>query len=151
MKARRTPGGDAVTDLLLLTFRLNGAFLAAADGIAAPSGLTAAKWQVLGSVTRSHKSVSQIAREMGLTRQSVQRIANVLCGEKMIEFLDNPKHQRAKLVAATTVGVDAIRDLAQRQFRWSNDVAQEFEAEDLQATVRVLQRVSDRLRELNSS
>ena len=45
----RSAAGDALTDLVLPVFELNGEFLAAAKGIAEPAGLTPAWWQVLGA------------------------------------------------------------------------------------------------------
>ena len=100
----RNPAGDAITHLLLTTFRLNGAFLAAGDRISAPAGLTSARWQVLGSIVSQPKTVSQIAREMGLARQSVQRISNILAGIGQAEFVDNPAHRRARLLSRDTAG-----------------------------------------------
>jgi hypothetical protein len=46
----RSAAGDALTELLLRVFRLNGLFLAEAEEIARPTGLTPARWQVLGAV-----------------------------------------------------------------------------------------------------
>src|SRR5687768_12576510 len=68
-----TEGGAELTQIVLAVFRLNGDFLAAADEIAAPAGLTAARWQVLGAVLDAPRTVPEIARLMGLSRQGVQR------------------------------------------------------------------------------
>ena len=62
----------------MTSFRLNGQLLAVAEELARPVGLTAAWWQVLGAALGEPQSVSEIARAMGLTRQSVQRIADLL-------------------------------------------------------------------------
>ena len=62
----------------ITTFRLNGQFLALAEELARPAGLTAAWWQVLGAVLGEPLTVAGIAREMGITRQSVQRVADIL-------------------------------------------------------------------------
>ena len=71
-------------------------------------GLTAAWWQVLGAALREPQSVSAIARTMGLTRQSVQRIADVLVERGLAAFEDNPAHRRAKLLSPTEGGRDAV-------------------------------------------
>ena len=78
----RTPEGDALTDLVLPVFELNGEFLAAAAMITAPHELTPARWQVLGAVLDAPLPVPEIARRigLGLTRQSVQRVANDVVG-----------------------------------------------------------------------
>ncbi|WP_280497028.1 MarR family winged helix-turn-helix transcriptional regulator, partial [Nocardia farcinica] len=73
-----------------------------------PAGLTAAWWQVLGAVLREPLPVSGIARAMGITRQSVQRIADLLVDKGLAEYRPNPAHRRAKLVAPTEAGRAAV-------------------------------------------
>ncbi len=97
-----------LSDLALTTFRLNGQVLALAEDLARPVGLTAARWQVLGAVLTEPLSVAAIAREMGMARQSVQRIADILADAGMVEYRDNPSHRRAKLVAPTSEGLAAV-------------------------------------------
>ncbi len=98
-----------LSDLALTTFRLNGQVLALAEDLSRPVGLTAARWQVLGAVLTTPLSVSAIAREMGMARQSVQRIADILVDAGLAEYRDNPSHRRAKLVAPTNEGLAAVR------------------------------------------
>ncbi len=145
MKVERTKAGDAVSELLLTTFRLNGAFLGAADRISAPFDLTAARWQVLGTVMPADKTVSQIAREMGLSRQSVQRLSNVLEGEGKIAFLDNPAHQRAKLVSPTEAGRATMKALSETQHIWANETSEGISAEDIRDALGVMRAVIVRL------
>lgn len=98
-----------LSDSALTAFRLNGQFLAVAEALAAPAGLTATRWQVLGAVLSEPLSVSDIAREMGITRQSVQRTADLLAEQGLVTFRDNPAHRRAKLVDITEAGLSAVR------------------------------------------
>lgn len=98
-----------LSDLALTTFRLNGQVLALAEELARPVGLTAARWQVLGAVLSEPLPVSAIAREMGMARQSVQRIADILVDSGLAEYMDNPAHRRAKLLAPTDEGLAAVR------------------------------------------
>ncbi len=93
----------------LASFRLNGQFLAVAEALAESAGLTATRWQVLGAVLTEPLSVSDIARVLGITRQSVQRTADVLADADLVAYRDNPAHRRAKLVEATDAGRDAVR------------------------------------------
>lgn len=92
----------------LATFKLNGQFLELAERLAEPSGLTAAWWQVLGAVLGEPLSVAGIAREMGVARQSVQRIADLLVERRLAVYGDNPAHRRAKLLSPTPAGRAAI-------------------------------------------
>jgi hypothetical protein len=66
--------------LALEVFRLNGILVAVGDTLVAPLGLTSARWQVMGAIAEAKGMlpVAGIARNMGLVRQSVQRIADEL-------------------------------------------------------------------------
>jgi DNA-binding MarR family transcriptional regulator len=137
----RTAGGDALTALVLKTFRLNGLFLHAAESIARPVGLTAAWWQVLGAVLDEPLPVSGIAREMGLARQSVQRVADLLAQRGLVEYLPNPAHQRAKLVAATPHGLSAVAALRASQHEWANRISERIGERRLRETLAVVDTV----------
>lgn len=100
---------ELLSGMALTVFKLNGRFLDVAEALARPVGLTAAHWQVLGAVLRAPLPVAGIAREMGITRQAVQRIADILAENGMVEYLPNPAHRRAKLVAPTEEGREAVR------------------------------------------
>jgi DNA-binding MarR family transcriptional regulator len=87
---------------------LNGRFLEAAQGIAAQGGLTAAWWQVIGGVLDEPRTVADVARRMGVTRQGVQRIADLLVTHGLAEYRTNPAHRRAKLLACSEAGYRRI-------------------------------------------
>ena len=99
---------DLLSAASIATFKLNGQFLALAEDLARPAGLTAAWWQVLGAVLGGPLPVVGIAREMGLARQSVQRIADILVERGLAQYRDNPAHRRAKLLVPTEAGRAAI-------------------------------------------
>ncbi len=111
-----------MNDLVLTIFWLNGFFLDAADRLTAGSGLTTARWQVLGAVLHEPLTVAAIARDMGLARQSVQRTADLLVEEGLCEYVPNPAHRRAKLLSATAHGLDSFRQLGPRVIAWSKRV-----------------------------
>lgn len=100
-----------LSDSALTAFRLNGQFLAVAEALAAPAGLTATRWQVLGAVLPEPLSVSDIARVMGITRQSVQRTADLLAEAGLVAYRSNPAHRRAKLVEVTAKGRQSVRGI----------------------------------------
>src|SRR5918996_3075817 len=104
MKAvRRTRRGEAATQVILSAFRANGLLLSAGDAVAAAEGLTSTRWQVLGAVSLADRplTVPQIARRMGLTRQSVHATVKRLVGDGLVELLPNEDHQRSQLVRLT--------------------------------------------------
>ncbi|WP_280258498.1 MarR family winged helix-turn-helix transcriptional regulator [Nocardia wallacei] len=100
---------DLFATAAVTTFKLNGQFLSVAEELARPAGITVAWWQVLGAILREPLPVAGIAREMGLARQSVQRIADLLVAKGFAEYRPNPAHRRAKLVAVTEAGHNAVR------------------------------------------
>jgi DNA-binding MarR family transcriptional regulator len=120
---QHTKAGRAFTDLVLATFRFNGRLLLAGDRLARPLVLTSARWQVLGAIEEQPLSVAQIARNMGLARQNVQRLADALQRKGIVHYAPNPQHQRAKLVCLTAKGKRAVLELGERQTKWANRIA----------------------------
>lgn len=137
----RSAAGDALTELVMRVFRLNGRFLEVAETLARPSGLSPARWQVLGAVLRQPLTVSEAARAMGLTRQSVQRLADALVEDGMAEYVPNPAHRRAKLLRATERGWAAIAVIRPRQYAWADHLSAEAGEEALRSTVETLDRL----------
>jgi DNA-binding MarR family transcriptional regulator len=120
-KTPRSPE-EPLSDLVLSIFRLNGYLLRVSDRLTAGTGLTTARWQVLGAVLHEPLTVSAIARNMGLTRQSVQRTADLLVEEGLCRYSPNPAHRRAKLLSSTDRGLDSVRQLAPGVIAWSKRV-----------------------------
>ncbi|MBA2945146.1 MarR family winged helix-turn-helix transcriptional regulator [Streptomyces himalayensis] len=129
---------DLLSSTALTTFRLNGQLLAVADELARPAGLTAAWWQVLGAVLREPLPVAGIARAMGITRQSVQRIADLLVDKGLAAYAPNPAHRRAKLLAPTDEGRAAVARIGPHHAQLADRLADELGEEAFAETVRVL-------------
>ncbi|MEZ5154106.1 MarR family winged helix-turn-helix transcriptional regulator [Rhodococcus zopfii] len=139
---------DLLSRAALAVFRLNGQFLSAAEELANPAGLTAARWQVLGAVLREPLPVAGIARAMGITRQSVQRIADLLVAQGLAEYSLNPAHRRAKLVAPTAAGRAAIERIGPAHAVLAARLAAALGVEGFAETVRVLERLSAALEDM---
>ncbi|MFF2567789.1 MarR family winged helix-turn-helix transcriptional regulator [Streptomyces sp. NPDC058084] len=134
---------DALSRTALSVFRLNGQFLAVSEKLAEPAGLTAAWWQVLGAVLPEPLPVSGIARAMGITRQSVQRVADLLVREGLAAYEPNPAHRRAKLLAPTETGRAAVRRIDPGHAELAARLMQELGGQEaFDETVRVLDRLS---------
>ncbi|MER8090981.1 MarR family winged helix-turn-helix transcriptional regulator [Streptomyces sp. NPDC058316] len=121
---------------------MNGRFLAVSETLARPAGLTAAWWQVLGAVLAEPLSVSGIARAMGITRQSVQRIADLLVGRGLAEYVPNPAHRRAKLLSPTEEGRAAVSRIDPGHAEFAARLAAELGEAESAETARVLERLS---------
>src|SRR5712692_4170737 len=59
-------------------------------------------------------TVPQIAQMRPTSRQRMQRLADELAAEGLVEFIDNPKHRRSKLVQLTRKGDARYRELNAR-------------------------------------
>ena len=139
--------GAALTDLILETFRLNGRLLAAGDTLVRDLGLTSARWQIMGAVALSPVPlpVAHIARNMGLTRQTVQRLVNDLESDGMVRFAPNPHHQRAQLVIFTEKGRAAYEAAHKRQRPWAQGLADGLSADEIEKATAVLRTIRQRL------
>ncbi|MFE7930621.1 MarR family winged helix-turn-helix transcriptional regulator [Streptomyces sp. NPDC057456] len=133
---------DLLSRGALGVFRLNGQFLAVAEELAGPAGLSAARWQVLGAVLGDPLPVSGIARAMGITRQSVQRVADLLVERGLAEYRPNPAHRRAKLLAPTEAGRAAVARIDPGHAALADRLAQAYGDAELAEAVHVLERLS---------
>jgi DNA-binding MarR family transcriptional regulator len=134
-----------LSDAALTSFRLNGQLLALAEELARPAGLTAAWWQVLGAALGAPNSVSGIARDMGLTRQAVQRIADLLVRDGLAAYHENPSHKRAKLLAPTEAGYAAIRAIDPQHAVAAGALVAELGAERLAEILTGMHQLSEAL------
>jgi DNA-binding MarR family transcriptional regulator len=140
-----TKTGKAFTELILEIFQFNGRLLWAGDRLAKPLGLTSARWQVLGAIEERALPVAQIARNMGLARQNVQRLADVLQEEGFVAYTANPDHLRAKLVCLTDKGQRAMTQLTRSQALWANRVVSNAGAGQIQEALSLLKKLRSRL------
>ena len=103
-------------------------------------GITSARWKILGALSYSDSAmtVPDIARAMGQTRQAVQRLVNEMIEDGLLELLNNPKHQRAKLLSLTNKGQNTFSKVMEKQIPWVNSIAQDIRKEDLNTVVTTL-------------
>ena len=144
-----SPEGEAFTKLVIETFRLNGRLLEAGDGLCAGLGLSSARWQVLGAIDEDRLPVAHVARNMGLTRQAVQRVADELEREGFIAYCENPHHRRAKLASLTAKGRAALDEVTKRQIVWANEVAAGIDPTTLWAAVQLGEALRQRLADMH--
>jgi DNA-binding MarR family transcriptional regulator len=139
--------GEAFTRLVLETFRLNGRFIVEGDRLTKGIGLSSARWQVLGTLRESDTplTVAQIARNMGLQRQSVQRTVDVMCREGLLRMAENPRHRRARLVVLTSKGSTVVRRATRLQVDWANEIAAGIDPAEIEAAYATLHKLRQRL------
>jgi len=139
---------ELLSTAALAAFKLNGQFLELAESLAKPVGLTATWWQVLGAVLHTPLPVVAIAREMGITRQAVQRTADVLVERGLAEYQENPAHRRAKLVVATAAGLDAVRAINPEHAKQAKRLSEALGQDEFARAVDALTTLSKALEQL---
>ena len=78
---------------------------------------------MLAVLEHGSSTVAQIARALGLARQSVQRVADTVVAAGLAAYVDNPADRRAQLAELTDDGRRALEAIQARQIAWANDVA----------------------------
>ena len=104
----RAGATETVPLLVADVFHLAGLFRRRGEEIARRAGRTQAEWQTLSAVSDRPRTVPQIARRLGLARQSVQRTADQLEAESLVGFVANPDHKKSALVELTATGRNAL-------------------------------------------
>ncbi|MEU5152976.1 MarR family transcriptional regulator [Glycomyces sp. NPDC021274] len=137
--------GLAVSELAIEVFRANGALLAAGDALARPAGLTSARWQVLGVIDHAPATVAEVARTMGLRRQSVQQTADALTSDGLAVFVDNPRHRRAKLLDPTEAGRRALAEVERAHAVWADALAAALDPSQIEAATAALRALTNAL------
>jgi DNA-binding MarR family transcriptional regulator len=138
---------EVLKALIVEVFQTNGQLLAVGDRLSAEAGLTGARWQVIGALNLEQRAltVAQIARRMGLQRQSVQRLTDILVRQGLLVYLPNPEHKRAKLVDFTPEGREIYARMETIHRAWSDSITDDFTPEELQQAVALLHRLREKL------
>lgn len=133
--------GEALDALLHRVVALNKLFGAVGETLALPGGQTLARTVVLRQARPEPIPVAEIARRLGLKRQSVQRVADLLVDDGLLAFRENPSHRRAKLAQLTPAGRETLRAIDAAQRDWAKRVGSEVGRERLEEANRLLDEV----------
>lgn len=144
-RMNHTKKARILTDLISGIFRINGSIISTGNLLIKDLGLTSSRWQVLGSLIDKPKTVSEIARQMGLSRQNVQRLTNRLIDDGFIETIENPYHLRSKLCSLTVSGKDTMDEITRRQIKWANKVSENLDLENLLITLKEINNLHCKL------
>ena len=91
-------------------------------------------------------TVPQIAQMRPTSRQRMQRLANELAAEGLVEFIDNPKHRRSKLVRLTPKGDARYRELNARFLLIASTMGVALSEADIRKTIEIVRHLSDDVR-----
>ena len=136
--------GEAVTELMLEVaqcfFRIRA--LGQKSGLITSWGGGAFGFMrslaLLGPLT-----VPQIAEMRPTSRQRMQRLADELAAEGLVEFVDNPNHRRSKLVRLTRKGDARYRELNIKLLKIASTMGIDLSEADIRTTTRVVRQLSD--------
>jgi len=88
-------------------------------------------------------TVPQIARMRPTSRQRMQRLADELAAEGIVEFIDNPKHRRSKLLRLTPKGDTRYREMNARLLSIASTLGAAVSEPDVRNTTEVVRQLSD--------
>ncbi len=121
--------------------RLGELFTQTGESLAKAEGQTLARWLVLGTLAEGPEPVAEVARRLRLTRQSVQRVADVLADDGLVAYEDNPRHRRAKLARLTPEGSRLLARIDAGQRAWANLHGAEVGLPEAERAAALLERI----------
>ncbi len=130
-------------------YELAGRFRDYGEAIARTVGQTQARWQVLSAASADPHTVPQIARVLGVTRQNVQRIADLLVEEGCAEYRDNPGHRASPHLVLTRRGRSALERLTKAASGYHARLARKLSSADVVSLQRGLRRLLEALSEID--
>jgi DNA-binding MarR family transcriptional regulator len=92
------------------------------------------------------RTVPQIARTLGVARQSVQRLVDEAVAPGYLMTIDNPEHRRSRLVELTESGRRAFEDLHAVELSNLRAMTNDLDPSDLETTARTLATLAERIR-----
>jgi DNA-binding MarR family transcriptional regulator len=128
-------------------FEVAGALRRDGEAIAKLAGQTQARWQMMWIAATGRLSVAMIARRLGLTRQSVQRVADAIVADGHATFEPNPDHQRSPLLILTSAGQAALDTINDRSRQRNLHNAAIIGEDGITELRRLLARYRDALRD----
>jgi DNA-binding MarR family transcriptional regulator len=88
-------------------------------------------------------TVPQIAQIRPTSRQRMQRLADELVAEGLVEFIDNPRHRRSKLVRLTCKGAVRYRELDGQLVEIASTLGVALSEADIRKTIEIVRQLSD--------
>jgi DNA-binding MarR family transcriptional regulator len=128
-------------------YELAGELERCGEHLARSVGQTGARWKVLSAASAGGQTVAQLARRLGLARQSVQRVADVLEEEGLIRYEANPDHARSPRVALTAAGEQALARLSAIAAKWEDPLAARIGRAELEGTRKSIQALVQLVRQ----
>jgi DNA-binding MarR family transcriptional regulator len=88
-------------------------------------------------------TVPQIAQMRPTSRQRMQRLADELAAEGLVEFIDNPRHRRSKLVRLTPKGNARYREMSARFLAIASTMGADLSEAAIRRTTEIVRGLSN--------
>lgn len=132
---------DPLSKFSLAIFAINGLLMQSGEQVTRPFGQSSARWHVLGRAGYKPQTVAQMARSIGNSRQSVQRIAHSLVRDGLAIFKSNPADKRAPLLELTEQGISVLKAIYARDQVWSSELMTQLSPQQLEQIAQSLQEI----------
>ena len=144
-----TPQGQRITKIRTLLFQINAQIDESISLLMDFTDLTRSQWFIINAVHPDYgdgkpRTIPQIARARGLTRQAVSKSVEQLIEKGWLKLVDNPDHKKSKLVELTNFGKYAADVSVNRQKRRANMWGESISIEDLDKVIDVMETLLKR-------
>jgi DNA-binding MarR family transcriptional regulator len=130
-------------------YELAGCLRDYGEAIAKTVGQTQARWQVMSAASDRPHTVPQIARVLGVTRQNVQRIADLLVAEGAAHYRDNPDHRSSPHLILTRRGSNTLKRLTAAAGGYHSRLARKLSPAAVVSLQRGLRQLLEVLKEVD--
>lgn len=140
---------EVIDQLAIEAYALSAIFRRHGAVLAAKVGQTQARWQVLRAASMDRLSVPQIARRLGVTRQNVQRIADELVEDRLVQLVLNQDHKASPHLVLTQRGEDTLDALTEAGVDYRNALWPLVRHVDVAGLVAILKSVNHALADVD--
>jgi DNA-binding MarR family transcriptional regulator len=143
----KTPASNALTDLIRTVIRMNATVQKSGTRLLRDTGITNARWQLLSELVALEQrvTVSELARHMGVSRQAIQRLADDMASDDLVEFVKNPGDARAMHLLLTEAGKATYHEAQECEWQWTNAIAADFDAKQIASAVALLENITEKM------
>jgi DNA-binding MarR family transcriptional regulator len=132
---------DTIPFLVADIYQLAGAFRRWGDSIAAEVGQTQTRWQVLSAASAGDRTVAELARRLGISRQGVQRTADLLVTDGLVQYAKNPDNERSPHLCLTRAGTQSLATLTAAAGAYHEQLAEGLTMKELEIALVVLRKL----------
>jgi len=146
-----TTAKDVVPLIVADIYELAGRLRERGEAIAGAVGQTQARWQVMSAASAEPRTVAQIARRLGVSRQNVQRIADLLVAERSASFAANPDHKGSPFLILNAGGRDALAKITKAAAQSHAQLARRLAGAEVGALHRGLRKLIQAMNDRDNS